>query len=552
MIPGLDFVAIGQSTEMETINGRISSTSSVVYQVTPQGVGIYTIPAMSPSSQPQVLRVLPVDRGGTVNNSASAALPPAFAHGTVSGPTSLSADGAAFVRLRLPKHQLYVGESIPVDIQVGMREGLVASLNGLPVMNGDAFTLNKLSAKPDRTEEQIGGRPFTVLTWHSELVAVKPGSLSLRIETPLTVRMQSAEPTPQGGDDDSALGNMLNDPFFQDFFGGTAEKDVTVASSPATFTVLALPTQDRPPGFNGAVGAFKISSELSAPTAIAGDPLTLRLHVTGAGNFDRVNSLMLGEVDNWKTYAPTARFTPTDNAGFEGQKTFEQPVIASQAGTQTLPGIAFSFFDPDARRYETLHTPSLRVAVAAATGGPSAIAIARVSATTAAPLAAIPRAGLRADQPVNAATVSSLRPPYFQLRYLSIPSGLTLGIAGVWLWLRRREQGRNDRDARELATRTTAKLLSQMDRAAAAGDAQLFFIAARSIVQRTLSAAWHLPPEKLTLEEIRLRLGAAGQEILRLLALADEAVFSGCALQTSDSQRWKQVVHRLVAEGTTS
>jgi hypothetical protein len=499
-----------------------------------------------------VLRVLPDARDGTVNNSASPALPAALTRGAVGGATRLTADGAAFVRLRLPKHQLYVGESIPVDIQVGMREGLVASLNGLPLMNGDAFTLNKLSARPDRTDQLIGGRPFTVLTWHSELVAVKPGSLSLRIETPLTVRMQSTEPTPQDGRDDSAPGNMLNDPFFQGFFGGTTEKDVTVASAPAAFTVLALPTQDRPPGFNGAVGTFKISSELSAPTGIAGDPLTLRLHVTGAGNFDRVNSAMLGEVDSWKTYAPTARFTPVDNAGFEGEKTFEQPVIASQPGTQTLPGIAFSFFDPDARRYETLHTPALSVAVAGAMGGPPAIARPRVSATTAAPIVALPRAGLGADHRVNEAGVSSLRPPYFQLRYLSIPSGLTLAFAGAWLWLRRREQGQHDRDALELATRTTATLLSQMDRAAAAGDAQLFFIAARSIVQRTLAAAWHLPVEKLTLDAIRLRLGAAAQDILRLFALADEAAFSGCALRTMDSQRWRQLVHRLIAEGIAS
>jgi len=227
-------------------------------------------------------------------------------------------------------------------------------------------------------------------------------------------------------------------------------------------------------------------------------------------------------------------------------------VIASQPGTQTLPGMAFSFFDPDAHRYETLHTPPLSVAVAAAPGSVPATATPRVSAATAAPIVAKPRSGLRADHLENGASWSSLRPLYFQLRYLSIPSGMMLAFAGAWLWIRRREQFQNDRDAHELATRTTATLLAQMDRAAAAGEAQLFFNAARSTVQRTLAAAWHLPPEKLSLEEIRLRLGAAGQDILRLFALADEAAFSGCTLRTTDSQRWKQMVYRLVEEGTAS
>jgi len=107
----------------------------------------------------------------------------------------------------------------------------------------------------------------------------------------VTVKLRTAPAEMPGG----MLGNsMLNDPFFQNFFGGTTEKQITVASDPDAFKVLELPVAGRPAGFSGAVGKFEVGSELSAAKCTAGDPLTLRLEVTGTGSFDRVNSPMLG------------------------------------------------------------------------------------------------------------------------------------------------------------------------------------------------------------------------------------------------------------------
>ncbi len=251
----------------------------------------------------------------------------------------MTANGTAFVRLRLSKHELYVGETIPIDIQVGMRDGFVASLNGLPTLNGDAFTLNKLSSQPQRGEEIIDGRPYTVLTWHSALAAVKPGELALTIETPLTVRMRTTARPDAGFLGEAGLDDLFNDPMFQNFFGASTEKDITVASAPTAFTVLALPTHDRPADFSGAVGNFSVSSDVSDEKVAAGDPVTLRLRVSGTGNFDRVMTPMLHDVEHWKTYSPTAKFKAEDDIGHRGEKTFEQPLIATQSGMQSLPAV---------------------------------------------------------------------------------------------------------------------------------------------------------------------------------------------------------------------
>jgi len=548
-VPGLEFVAVGQSQRVQSVNGVTTSTSSTIYQVIPQQAGIFTIPAVARGSEPLVLKVTAGGGAGASQpgGSGAAAMPRAAPNGSSPGAAHLGSDGLAFVRLNVPKRELYVGESVPVDLQVGMRDGFVASLNGLPTMNGDAFTLNKLSQQPERTEQIIDGKPFTILTWHSLLAAVKPGSLSLTVETPLTVRMRTQSRQMNNPFGDPSLDDFFNDPMFQNFFGGTTEKDITVKSTPMAFAVLALPTQDRPADFSGAVGKFKISSELSEPTATAGDPLTLRMHVTGTGNFDRVNSPMLENVEHWKTYQPTAKFTASDDTGYRGEKTFEQPLVAAQPGAQSLPALSFSYFDPDTRRYEVARSAPLSVKILPGAAD-STVARAVPSAPGPSP-AAVPgapqNAGLRSDRVQSGATQHSLLPLYYQPRYLGIPSLLIVAFSGAWVWLRRREIGANGADgARARAAAQAADaLLHQIDQATAAGDTALFFRSARSALETTLASRWNLPPEDLTLEAIDARLGDRS-EVRRVFELADEANYSGGRVDAKDLQRWKQIVLR--------
>lgn len=550
VVPGLDFAAVSQSSQMESVNGRTSTTSTVVYQVTPQRVGIYTIPAPAKGSQPMVLQVRAGNAGSQAAGASASALPALAAGALAAGATQMAADGAAFVRLRVPKGPVYVGESVPVDIQVGMREGLVAALQGLPTLNGDAFTLNKLSTQPQQGEEIINGKPFTVLTWRSVLVAIKPGSLSLKIETPLTVRMRTASGPADNPFGDAAFADLFNDPMFQNFSGGTTEQDITVASAPLAFDVLALPAQNRPPGFSGAVGQFSIRSDLSAPSTSAGDPITLRLHVTGTGTFDRVTSPMLAAAEPWKTYQPTATFTPLDNAGYRGDKLFEQPIIATSAGHQQVPALSFSYFDPLARRYETVQTSPLSITVLPAQAGSASAGAAdtRVAAAT----NDTASTGLRPDHTETGSPASSLVPFYFHPRFLVIPSVLILAIGCGWLELRRREllatSGNDEREVAEL----TAATLAQMDAAAAAGDGARFLGAARSVLQRTLAKRWQLRAGSITPQAIDALLGENGQDIEQLLALADQANYAGSSLDDIDFPKWRQVVLRHINGSTAA
>ncbi len=536
VVSGLEFRVVDRSRRIEIIHGATLATTTIVVRVTPQVAGTFTIPGITPTSQPLVLRVSPNSGIG------AAAKPSVLTGGTTANGIRMSADGSAFVRLSVPKREVYVGESVPVAIEVGMRAGFVTSLNGLPTLAGsDDFTLNNLSRQPERNEQTIDGKPFTLLTWHSVLAAVKPGTFSLAVESPLTVRLRT------GPKLEAMLEDQLGDPFMQHFFGATVQKDIKVASPPVALTVSMLPAEGRPPDFSGAVGTFKIASDLSSTTAAAGDPLTLRLHVTGSGNFDRVDSTMLEHIEQWKTYPPKSSFKSSDALGYKGEKTFEQPLIASKPGAQTLPGLTFSYFDPTMRRYETARSSPLSVTIFPSLAD-STLAASQIAADSAATPANQSPSGLRPDHLAADTFANSLVPLYLQPRFLAIPSLLTLAFAGGWLRLRRRASDPNYetsvRDRR--LSKAANRALVQLDEAARAGDTAQFFNSARSALQRTLAARWRVAAGQITTTDVEVRLGSEsdGEDIRQLFALADEANYSGHEPTTIDFARWTQVVRR--------
>jgi BatD DUF11 like domain len=547
VVSGLKFEVIGHTRQIEIINGTTLPSTSIVVRVTPQMAGIFSIPGVTPKSQPVVLQVNapPGFPGGAPPPGPQAAKPPPILSGaSIPKGVHLTEDGSAYVRLSVPKRDVYVGESIPVEIELGLRSGFVTSLNGLPKLTGDNFTLNNLSHQPERSEKLIDGQAFVLLTWRSVLSVVKPGSFPLSAEVPLTVKIRTRPRK------DTALDDQFGDPFWQNFFGASVPKDINVQSPAQELKVSALPAEGRPYDFHGAIGTFAIQSDISPPKADVGDPLTLTMRVVGSGNFDRVDSTMLDHVEHWKTYPPKSTFNTTDPLGHKGEKIFEQPLVASQPGAQTLPALSFSYFDPNTKRYETVHSAPLGVRIS-----PSPIdstLTAQQVAASGVPGAVDKRAeGLKPDHAEDEAMVSSLRPPYLQPRYLAIPSLLALAFAGGWLGVRRRSQPPERLTARRrAAARMNNRVLGQMEAAARAGNPTVFFNAARDALQQTLALRWQVSPEEITADEVRSRL-SDDADIQQLFALADESKYSGGDLRAIDFARWTRAVRQRLTEEPT-
>jgi hypothetical protein len=522
-IPGLVFEDLGRQQGLEYVNGTGIPAAFIQIRVTAQFAGVFTIPGLIPSLQSIGLEVVKDDAPNPYTFPRQQPAPPKVVAALLPKGEQLQAGGAVFVHLAIPTRDIYVGESVPVDIELGVRPGIVTTINGLPTLSGSDFTLNNLPKQPERREQSIDGGTFVVFTWHSAIAAVKPGDFSLSAQTPLSVKINTLSKA------DRAVASRLAWPLLQSMYNNIAPKEVTLESAASKMKVLPLPTEGQPKDFSGAVGNFEVSSDLSAATAAAGDPLTLRLHIRGTGNFDRVDSTMLEHLDHWKTYPAKSSFTPSDTVGYQGEKVFEQPLIAAQPGEQSIPGLQFSYFNPNTRRYEQVQTTPIKVTIAGSLASGSLTALnAGPSLNNGATAGA--SQGLRPDHPPSPHFVSELRPLYFRPLYLGIPTGLALLLAGGWFAARP--------NAARASSVASERVLAQLDVIARAGDAAAFFEAARSALLQTFAARWQLSADQITSAELRARLGASAEEVERLFTLADEAKYAGYRPGDTDLQQW--------------
>jgi hypothetical protein len=533
-IPGLVFGETRRSEGFEFLNGTPIPATFIQIRVTAQFAGEFTIPALTPTARSIGLDVVKGDEPNPYVWQRQIPAPPPPVAASLPKGVELQAGGAAFVHLAVPTRAVYVGESVPVEIELGLRPGIVTSVNGLPALTGSDFTLNNLSKQPERREQVIDGSTFIVMTWHSALAAVKAGDFSLSAETPVTAKVSTLSAP------DRAVAARLAWPLLQSMYSGIAPKDMTIGSSPSELKVLPLPAEGQPRNFGGAVGDFQVSSDIAPASVAVGDPLTLRLHISGTGNFDRVDSTMFDHLDHWKTYPAKSSFTPGDSIGYKGEKVFEQPLIAAQSGEQSIPGLEFSYFNPNTRHYELAQTPPIKVTIAASLASGSLNALNGLRSLDGASATGATQ-GLRPDHPASQASVSDLRPLYFRGAFLAIPTSLALILAGSWFAVRP--------NAARATSKAAERALAQLEATARAGNAASFFATARQTLLQAFATRWQIPADQISVAELKARLGATGEDVGQLFALADEASYSNYQPGGTDFPRWLSLVRGQLTHG---
>ena len=186
------------------------------------------------------------------------------------------------------------------------------------------------------------------------------------------------------------------------------EEERTLRSEGVTLVAIDPPTTGRPVQWSGAVGRWRVTARSDAASARVGDPLVLTLRVDGTGNatlLPRPKITIPGANVVSEGERVVLDSTPTT---LGGSKEFSWLVTPRDAGTLVVPRLAFVFFDPIARRYETASTAPITVRVRA--GDLVSIAPPRVSAPA-----------------IDA--ILPLRPRLEGARPITLPAGT------VWMWL---------------------------------------------------------------------------------------------------------------------
>ena len=161
-------------------------------------------------------------------------------------------------------------------------------------------------------------------------------------------------------------GSMIEDFFAADFFTpiGYEWRTFSFRFSPIMVHVKPLPAAGRPADFRDAVGRFTMAVEVNLRRVKAGEPITLKVTVSGEGNIESVLPPVFRPGEGFKTYAPeveTQKRAEGDRLG--GEKIFRQVVIPLKEGEQVIPAVEFSYFDPSSAAYRTEKSDPIAITV---------------------------------------------------------------------------------------------------------------------------------------------------------------------------------------------
>jgi hypothetical protein len=481
-LPNLQFAGHGKSSQFTIVNGQTSSTVSHTFQLMPAQAGEFTIPELS------------ADIGGEVFKSQPVKL-------TVLKPGTAAAAAAAnpqqaFLKLIVPKNEVYLGEILPLEIQLYIQSGQLAEM---PHFKEEGFILGKM-LQPTKSETIFNNRRYIVVSFKSYVVAVKAGSIELG---PATMAVNVPKPDSR-----------------RNFFGEFVDwQSLPLQSEPVTIQSRPVPKENAPASFSGAVGNFALSVNVSPTNIAVGDPVMVKVQISGRGAVDAVTLPDQPAWQQFKLYPPTSDFQPADQLGLSGTKSFALTVVPENMDVKELPPFAFSFFDPDQKQYRTLTQPAVPLTVRpSAASLPPVVASNATATTDNAPPAAQelvhikPRLGMLAE--VQSPLV--LRPWFIAAQGIPVLAWLSLLIG-------RKQKERLASNPRLRRQRQVEQIirngLKELQQAANANQREAFFATLFRLLQEQLGERLNLPASAITeaVVEERLHAHRVPEETLALL-----------------------------------
>jgi hypothetical protein len=290
-----------------------------------------------------------------------------------------------------------------------------------------------------------------------------------------------------------------------------------------TIRVLPLPAENVPPGFTGAIGTYALTFSAGPTNVAAGDPITVKVQISGRGYLDGISLPDLGWKD-FKTYPPTSKVETTDPLGLQGTKSFEQLVTPQSADVKQIPGMSFTFFDPDAKSYKTLTQPPIPITVRP---GGSAVAptVAGTRDSNEQPPAAqdIVPIKQRFGRLVGSAQPLPLRPWFLAVQFVPV-----LAFVGALVWRKRQDMWANNPRLRRkrMVEQIMANGVQQLHRHAAANNSDEFFATLFRLLQEQIGERLDMPASAITesVVEEQLRPRGASEETLQ----ATHELFQTC------------------------
>ncbi len=268
-----------------------------------------------------------------------------------SAQTGNISDKDLFVSVILDKKEAYIGEQIMATIKIYTRVNLLGVDHGFKGPDFTGFFAEPVEVPPLRSlqREAVNGEIYgTGILRKVVIIPQKSGELVIQpFELDVSLRQE--------------VRRKFADPFFDDFsIPEVQEIPLKIKSKTVKLLVKALPP-NAPRTFQGAVGNFRLTSEINKTSTTTNDPLTLKVTVSGRGNLKLLNEVGVNVPYDMEKYDPVIN-TRMDNP-LSGTKTFEYLIVPRLPGKFTIPPVELTYFDAGANQYKTLKTEAYLISV---------------------------------------------------------------------------------------------------------------------------------------------------------------------------------------------
>lgn len=343
----------GRSQNFSYAGGQVSSSVNFNYVLAPRMAGRFIIPPLEIQVEGKTYRTNPIEITVTGPGQAQPS-PKAPVREPRPGQPQESGIGSGdiWIETSLDKDTVYVGQQVTLTLKFYQGVRLFQNPEYTPPTLTGFWTEDLPPQK--RYHQNIGNRRYYVQEIKTALFPTTSGRKSIG----------SAELKCQVEDLESFLNrdpfSVFDEDLSQLFSQG---KPKILRSQPLFVEVLPLPA-GQPANFSGGAGKFNLKTELDKTEVATGQPVTLKITVSGIGNIRSVTAPALPELASFRTYnSSSSENISKADYKLQGAKTFEQILIPKEPGSFTIPPVEFSYFDVGEKQYRTQKSSSYTLIV---------------------------------------------------------------------------------------------------------------------------------------------------------------------------------------------
>jgi len=335
----------GKNTSISIINGRFSSTLELSYVLVPKKMGVLTIGPIIVKERNKTVSSGPIQIEVKKPGQISPSRKPDRKTETARMPGRTE---NFFIEQFIDKRKPYVGQQVTLTFRFYQAENLWEQPTlEWPEFSG--FTVEDLPPN-NRYFKIINNKRYKVTEIKRALFPITSGEIT--IDSPrLTIRED--------------IFDSFMDPF--NMFGRSRRR--ARPSGPQVLTanrikldVKPLPSRGKPDNFTGAVGKYRIRASVDKDSVGVDEPITMKVILSGTGNIKSLPAVSIPEMPDFRVYESGKTESINNSGGIvSGSKTFEQAVIPVTSGNFRIPPIEFSFFNPDAGKYQTVRTDPIDI-----------------------------------------------------------------------------------------------------------------------------------------------------------------------------------------------